>query len=292
MNDYKKTVAVFTAWPELIQNQGQQFDLVFMPSCNQLIKDTFASDDVLSNLQRYVAWVHDRKWFTQFDFCLFVGRPCRIDVGDFLIYLDNEHSTYIDIDQEIILYRRSSQWQSKIVDIEKTSESLGIIFIDCWQQIADNSVWPRKAHGFNFYTDMKNSLSKYKVNNMVFHTGEFGSLPLATELIPWSQYLNSYHIMDIEDFRTRYKIQQIYEWIVVGAHWQRCTHDKPLGFHNLRELKRQDSKLKIYSHKECTVKFLNNDIDNPIVNTLDSQDYAGDRLSWKPNGNLFELVTE
>jgi hypothetical protein len=285
-------VAIFTAWPELIKDSGKNFELIFKESCQQLVQHTFASQDVGANLFRYVAWGHDKQWHAEYDLCLFVSVPVCIEISDLLMHLDSDHSTYADIDHTVILYQRRPQWKEKTVNVEKSPNPVGVIFIDCWQQIEDKSSWPEKPDNFDFYSNMKNELSKYKIANMVFHTGEFGSLSLAAVLESWRLLPNSYNIQHIEDFQRHYLAQNIHSWIVIGAHWQRCTHDKPLGFKNLLQLKTQDSALQIYSHQNCTVKFVNNDLDNPIVSTLNEQDYQLDSLTWKPNGNLFELVLE
>lgn len=287
-----KSIAVFTAWPDLIRDQLNQFDIHLQDSCQQIIQDTFASNDVAGNLARYVAWTHDRKWYQEFDYCLFISQPMLIELSDFLHHLDNRHTTYYDDNSQIIFYQRLDVWQSKEIDIEKISLSIGVIFIDNWQVIQDLSVWPNRPQNFDFYENMKNQLSRYPIKNKVFHTGQYGGLPLADKLQEWNQDVNSREIMEISLFQDYYQQQKIFNWIVVGAHWQRCTHDKPLGFLNLLELKKQDPVLQIYSHQECTVKFLNDDIDNPIVDTLNAQDYEKDSLTWRPNGNLHELILE
>jgi hypothetical protein len=137
---------------------------------------------------------------------------------------------------------------------------------------------------------MKQELAKYQIRNMVFHTGTYGDLPLASELLDWRAQNNSTEIQSIEHFGQHYKQINLRDWIVVGAHWGRCTHDKPLGFRNLLRLMTQDPNLHIYSHSLCTAKFLNNDLEKPILETCLSQDYEQDSLSWKPNGNLYKLI--
>ncbi len=288
----KPVIAVFTAWPDRVKDQYNHFEVVVKESCQQLIHNTFASQDVKANLQRYVAWAHDRKWYKTFDFCLYVSTPIGIELSDFLLHLDSNHTTYMDTDGDVILYQPGSIWQAKIINIEKSPISPGVIFIDCWQQIMDQSQWSNCAKDFDFYLTMKQTLLKYSPSRLVFHTGQYGNLPLAEQLRSWQSSTESCDILDTKIFQQHYQQTAVTDWIVVGAHWQRCTHDKPLGFHRLSELKLQDPKLRIYSHQDCTIKFLNDDIEQPIVTTLDSQDYDQDSLIWKPNGKLFELVIE
>jgi len=291
-NKSKPSMVVFTAWPDLVKDQYNQFELKFKESCENIIQKTFASNEVSANFMRYVTWVHDQNYYADFEYCLFVRAPVQIELSDFLCNLDEAHTTYTDIDQEVIMYKRNKPWQIKIIETEKSPAGVGVIFIDCWQQIADKSRWIGQSDYFDFYINMQNHLSKYQIKTKVFHTGTYGDLELSNELLPWSTHSNSKNIMYLEEFQAYYKEKDVRSWIVVGAHWQSCTHDKPLGFRNLLELKKHDPELKIYSHKDCTIKFVNNDIEHPVVSTLVPADYEQDSLIWKPNGNLFELVTE
>jgi hypothetical protein len=166
----------------------------------------------------------------------------------------------------------------------------GIIFIDCWQSIIDNSQWVNVPSDFDFYKNMMAVLTANKEKNLVFHTGVYGSCPLSIDLQVWSEQVNAIDIMTLEDFARHYQARKIFNWIVVGAHWQRCTHEKPLGFYNLLDLKKLDGRLRIFSHQQCTVKFVNDDIENPIVTICTAQDYENDNLIWEPHYNFFELV--
>lgn len=288
----KPLVAVFTAWPELITDKYEHFEVVFKENCQSLVQNTFASTNIKENLQRYVAWAHDRRWYHTFDYCLYVNAPLQIELSDFLLHLESDYTTYTDTDKNVIFYRPGNSWQLKIIDIEKSPSTVGIVFIDCWQKIADKSIWVNQPADYNFYSSMKNELSKYQTTSLIFHTSSSEFLQLAKDLRPWATLPNSGNIMNIEIFKQHYQDKKIYDWIVVGAHWQGCMHGNALGFDNLYKLKIQDPKLRIYSHQNCTVKFINNDTDCPIVSTLDAQDYLMDRLTWEPNGNLYELKVQ
>jgi hypothetical protein len=167
---------------------------------------------------------------------------------------------------------------------------VGIIFIDCWQNIVDQSNWPAQPKGFDFYESMINILDQYQAKNLVFHTGDFGDLPLAQKLQSWHQQGNAVDIMDLQYFERHYRARDLYNWIVVGGHWQRCTHHKPLGFYTLLNFKKLDPRLRIFSHSDCTVKFLNNDIDTPELDICNSTDYELDSLTWESDGKLYELT--
>ena len=140
-------------------------------------------------------------------------------------------------------------------------------------------------------------LDKYSANSLVFHTGDFGGFPLATELNSWHDQQHAVDILEINDFQQHYQAIDIKNWIVVGAHWQRCTHDKPLGFINLLKIKHQDPDFRVFSLPQCTAKFMlddcqNDNIDNPITTTCKDQDYYDDSLSWHQQADCFELVCQ
>lgn len=174
---------------------------------------------------------------------------------------------------------------------ENFDSKLGIIFIDCWQVIADNSQWVDVPNQFDFYKNMTVVLEPYREKNLVFHTGVYGSHDLATDLQPWTEQHNAVDIMVLEDFARHYQARKIFNWIVVGGHWQRCTHTKPLGFENLLDLKKLDSRLRVFSEPRCTVKMVNDDIDFPIVSVCTDRDYQQDGyFIWEKFGDFFELT--
>lgn len=288
----KWSVAVFTAWPDLIQDKHSKFCVSFQNSCHQIIQDTFSSNNVSGNLVRYAAWMHDRKWHKDFDFCLFITQPVVVELSDFLSRLDDIHTTYTDADQQILLYQRKQVWQSKIIDIEKSPPAVGIILIDCWQDLINPDSYSWSPPNVEFFTTMKKYLGHYNIKSLVFHTGLFGGYPLATELEPWAQQPHAISIMNISMFQQHYQEIKLRDWIVVGAVWQRCTHDKPLGFLNLLQLKKQDPELRIFSHMECTAKLADTRIQPPILSVCDTNDYQQDTLLWKSNGKLPELILE
>jgi hypothetical protein len=282
------TVAVFTAWPELIHDAHKICNVVFQEPVDSLVINTFRTPTV--NLERYVVRVHDYKLHSEFDCCLFVNQPVGLDMSDLLECIDPKFTTYFDQDQQFILYRRDEIWRDQIISVEKYPPDCGVIFIDCWQYIMDHSEWPNVDPGFDWYESMSTGLFRHKNNCLVFCTGDFGSLLLSNKLQSWKQQYDSIDCWNPQYFQQYYQSKKLYNWIVAGAHWQRCTHDKPLGFYNLLKLKQQDSKLRIFSHSDCTLKFLNDDIEHPRVAVCNKSDYDQDTLKWKSTGKLFELM--
>lgn len=285
-------IAVFTAWPELIRDQHKKYDLVFKESCQKLVNNSFETNDVTGNIARLVAWVHDRKYHAEFEICLFVVQPVQIEIADIVFYLDNQTTTYFDPDMAFVFYCRRPQWSSKVINVEKSPNPAGMILIDCWQDLVEPTsyTWVNPYTDYDFYKDMKNHLQKYNINRLVFHTGTFGDLPLANQLQAWESLPQSRTIMNTIEFKRHYQQIELYDWIVVGAIWQICTHDKPLGFLNLLDLKKQDPKLRIYSHMSCTIKYQDTTCAPPVLATCVDQDYEMDNLIWRQNGQLQELM--
>jgi hypothetical protein len=286
----KLTIGIFSDRPDLITDFHNDWHPDVQEPVRELAKNTYGPSADRA-LLRYVARAHDRELHSEFEYCLFCYQPVSLDLAEFLPYIGSDCTSYIDIDQNFIFYRRGKTWRDQTIVVEKKPTPVGIIFIDCWQTIID-SQWPDFNDDFNFYTNMICVLKKYQVASLVFSTGSYGDLPLAHELNKWHAQSTAVDIQDIGLFQQHYQKINVKNWIVVGAHWQRCTHDKPLGFYNLLTLKQQDPELRIYSLAECTVKFLNNDVGCPIVSVCNQSDYVVDSLHWKPNGKLPELLLQ
>lgn len=291
MSNPKWAIAVFTAWPELINNAYNCCELKFQDSVASRLTATFGSSTVSQALARYVARVHDRRLHSEFEYCLFINQPVLLEIADLLPWIDSEHTTYMGWDQNFILYRRGRIWKAKDIDIASYPAPAGIIFIDCWQHIS-NSKWLNCSYDFDFYKQIKQILPRYNLRSLVFHTNLIDDFILSTELQIWHDQANAVDIMSPAGFQHHYQKTNLQNWIVVGAHWQNCMHERPLGFKSLLELKQQDSQLRIFSHMDCTVKFAPDNIEflNPQVSTLTELDYKNDSLIWATNGKLSELL--
>jgi hypothetical protein len=303
----KTKIVVFSEWPQLLVGSPEKFDVQFEFSVKETLTNTFGSHEVEDGLERYAVRVHDRNLYSDCEYCLLINQPVSLDLEKLLQSTDADHSTYIGLEREFALYKRNKIWQCKTIQApvlpvsslntrlwtapqDQCPKRVGIIFIDCWQIIADISKWIDVPQDFDFFHSIKEHLVKYHATNLVFHTGEYGSHSLARQLHSWYNQGHSIDILDLEVWKKHYQAREIYNWIVVGAHWQRCTHEKPLGFYNLVDTMRLDSRLRIFSHMDCTIKFVNNDIERPIITTCTELDYQLDTLTWKMNGRLPELV--
>lgn len=77
----------------------------------------------------------------------------------------------------------------------------------------------------------------------------------------------------------------ITDWVLVGAHWPICTHDKPLGFNNLSKIQN----INLYSIPSCTLKWL--DPDKKTVSQIDHLSYLQDKFCWEEvNSDLYKLA--
>jgi hypothetical protein len=277
----RPNLGIYTRWPQSISDSQNLWTKTFLGTVPSSL--ILAQDDAL---KRYVARSHDKNIDVDFDHYLYIENDICIDVSDFRPWLDLEHTTYIDANDMFVLYRRDKVWKDQIVDLAKKPK-IGAIFIDCWQ-VLESHTWV--ISGFDYYHGMIQTLESFNLIDCVFHTNTYGDLSLSYALTDWRKTLNYRDVMSINGFKQHYHNINLRNWIVVGAHWQRCTHDRPLGFHNLLHLKKQDAFLKIYSLPNCVAKFVNNNIDCPIVDACDTADYQKDSLYWQWDGNMMELV--
>ena len=275
------TLGIYTQWPQSINDSQNLWTKKFVGTVPSSL---IATQD--NALKRYVARSHDKNIDMDFDHYLYVNKDVLIDVSDFKPWLDLDHTTYCDVSDSFILYRRDKVWQDQIVDLAKKPK-IGAIFVDCWQ-VLESHTWV--VSGFDYYGHMIKTLESFNLVNLVFHTNTYGDLPLSKGLAVWRKTRDYCDIMSIDRFKQHYQKRNLRNWVVIGAHWQRCTHDRPLGFHNLLQLKKQDVNLHIYSLPNCTAKFVNNNIDIPIIDVCDVIDYQKDSLHWQWNGNLMELM--
>lgn len=113
-----------------------------------------------------------------------------------------------------------------------------------------------------------------------------GTEPLHKKLL---QLLNTRHdciyIPTTSAFEQWMHTTGISNWIIVGAHWPICTHDKPLGFNNLKTIQN----INLYSIPSCTLKWI--DVTSRTVSIIDSYSYLKDSMDWQEiNPDLYKLV--
>jgi hypothetical protein len=81
----------------------------------------------------------------------------------------------------------------------------------------------------------------------------------------------------------------INKWIVVGMHWGICTHNRALGFNDLKKVQDQNTHMEIYSIPQCTACWVSNSGSNRVARLCDKQDYDADSLEWEYFGSIARL---
>jgi hypothetical protein len=201
----------------------------------------------------------------------------------------------------------------------------GVIFIDCWQQ---NWQWQNSTPPkFDFYLNMIEELKRYDIDYYAFHTSFLslgyitqdvlhyfrkfvelkfeeqdrrqgiqdlldatGTERLSQHLLPLAQSDKSIFIPSYNGFVQFCEDTNVGQWIVVGAHWPICTHEKALGFNNLLKYKQQRPHLHFYSIPSCTARWVHTEAEQ-VATVLTDADYQNDTLNWRSVGeNLYELI--
>jgi hypothetical protein len=235
---------------------------------------------------------------------------------NFAVYRrDNEYSvTTVDFDQ----YPESAHLITRSGD-----NRAGVIFIDCWPI---DFKWQHTSEDFDFYKNMLEILDQYPVDTYAFHTSflsldiitpetiryiqqlvknstnqldiesgfrellEFsGDEQLAPELTQLAQHPKAVLIPSLDGFKKLMYRTGICKWIVVGMHWGICTHQKALGFDNLKKIKEQNPQIEIYSIPQCTARWISNSGSNRVARLCNKSDYDNDSLKWEYFGNIARL---
>jgi len=201
---------------------------------------------------------------------------------------------------------------------------IGVIFIDCWPI---NFEWQHTHKDFNFYKNMIEILDQYSIDTYVFHTSFLsldmitpeitryiqqlvknssnqseiengfqellffsGDEQLAPELNQLAQHPKSVLIPGMNGFKKLMNHTGICKWIVVGMHWGICTHEKALGFNNLKKIKDQNPRMEIYSIPQCTARWIPNSGPDRVARLCNKSDYDNDTLRWTYHGDVAQLL--
>ena len=115
-----------------------------------------------------------------------------------------------------------------------------------------------------------------------------GNETLHPELRTLAQHPNSFLIpslKSLEQFIGHYNVNR---WLVTGAHWGFCTHERELGFYKLLEIKTSHPGTQVFSLPTCTLKWV--DSEQTTVDHCTVSDYRDDNLNWCWNGAEMELL--
>jgi len=135
-----------------------------------------------------------------------------------------------------------------------------------------------------FYQNAPNTASKIQALDDLISAA--GTEPLHHKLQPLlNSRDNCIYIPTTSAFKQWTETTGISHWIIVGAHWGVCTHDKPLGFNNLKNIKG----IQLYSIPSCTLKWVSSK--ETTVASLDLLDYRRDNLKWhQVESDLYKLI--
>lgn len=203
-------------------------------------------------------------------------------------------------------------------DREIIPQEFGVIFIDCWEFDWE---WEGST---GFYQGLKQRLSQFNVASKVFHTTCIKLDSLKLDVINYFRQFILDHPKQAENFKTlldnagdqvldpelwelvdqraifiptvdtfeEHVVKSgVQHWIVVGCHWGICMHTKPLGFNNLRRLRKKHPMINFYTIPECVARWKWTMREQVAIPTA-WQDLHDDDLRWsKYHHGLARLET-
>lgn len=107
----KPCLKIYTDWPELISDSAGVWDYQVVGDIKNLSHHIFLP----GHLEKLAKNEHESTETRQH--VLYVKNPRAIDLSEFLIWVDLEHTTFIDQNWDFVLYRRDHTYNSKIISI-------------------------------------------------------------------------------------------------------------------------------------------------------------------------------
>jgi hypothetical protein len=106
------TLHIYTNWPELIVDSVGTWDIKHQGSSPIVQTELFRLGHLEKHLYTQIAKpTHDK------DHVLYITTPRRIDISDFLCWVDTVHSAYININGEFALFRPDTQYNTILMDV-------------------------------------------------------------------------------------------------------------------------------------------------------------------------------
>ena len=112
----KPKIKIYTNWPKQIHNQFDAWDVVEVVSGQHIIDEINGFGGRSGRLERFATEEHKNPKETV-DHVLYVIDPRFIELGDFLVWMDMEHSTYIESTWKFLLYRKADVYKNTYIDI-------------------------------------------------------------------------------------------------------------------------------------------------------------------------------
>ena len=111
----KPKIKIYTNWPEQIHTQCAAWDVVEIVSGQHIINDIQGFGGRTGRLERFASEEYKNPKETV-DHVLYVIDPRPIELSDLLIWMDMEHSTYIESTWKFLLYRKADTYTTTYID--------------------------------------------------------------------------------------------------------------------------------------------------------------------------------
>jgi hypothetical protein len=100
---------IYTDWPDLITDSLNIWNYQIVGNIAQFSHQLYNP----GHLERLARTQHEEH--SGNSHVLFIKQPRLIDLSEFLIWVDNEHTTFINQDWDFLLYRRDTEYKTKMI---------------------------------------------------------------------------------------------------------------------------------------------------------------------------------
>jgi len=111
----KPKIKIYTNWPEQIHNHFDAWDVSEVVSSQHMIDEIQGFGGRTGRLERWATEEHKNPKETV-DHVLYVIDPRPMELGDLLVWMDMEHSTYIESTWKFLLYRKAAVYKNTYID--------------------------------------------------------------------------------------------------------------------------------------------------------------------------------
>jgi len=112
----KPKIKIYTNWPKQVHNQFGAWDVVEIVPSQHIIDEIQGFGGRPGRLERFANEEHRNPKETV-DHVLYVVDPRPIELGELLIWMDMEHSTYIESTWKFLLYRKADIYKNTYIDV-------------------------------------------------------------------------------------------------------------------------------------------------------------------------------
>ena len=108
-------IKIYTNWPRQIHNQFDAWNIVEIAPSQHIIDEIQGFGGRAGRLERFATEEHKHLKETV-DHVLYVVDSRPIELGDLLIWMDTEHSTYIESAWKFLLHRKTNTYKTTYID--------------------------------------------------------------------------------------------------------------------------------------------------------------------------------